>query len=158
MPSDATERSAVGRRAAATGWMRRHKITTGLGAFFLIGALGNALPASPPTKVTVAADVNATPSPETMQEPPVPTPVPTLTSAASPAPARPLAQHVVLLHGVAEPDRYLTPGSLLSGSTQARICTAGYTRTVRYVSAATRRPVFQAYRIAYPPAHPSSTT
>ena len=155
MPDDASERPAVGRRAATTGWMRRHKITTGLGAFFLIGALGNALPATPPTKITVAADVKATPSPETTQAPSVPTPVPTLTAAAvtaSPAPARPVAQHVVVLHGVAEPDRSLTPGSVLSGSTQARICTAGYTRTVRYVSAATRRSVFQAYRILYPPA------
>ena len=154
---DASERPAVGRGTALTAWMRRHKITTGLGVLFLVGALGNALPASPPapTKVTVAADVNATPSPVMTQAPPVPTPVPTLTTAAvtaSPVPTRMVTQQVVRLHGVAEPDRSLTPGSLLSGSTQARICTAGYTRTVRHVSAATRRSVFQAYRIAYPPA------
>lgn len=114
-------------------------------------------PASPPapTKVTVAADVNATPSPVMRQAPPVPTPVPTLTTAAvtaSPVPTRLVTQHVVVLHGVAEPDRSLTPGSVLSGSTKARICTPGYTRTVRHVSAATRRSVFQAFRIAYPPA------
>ena len=99
----------------------------------------------------MAADVNATPSPVATQATSLPPPVPTLTSAASPAPTRPIAQHVVLLHGVAGPDRYPTPGSLLSGSTQASTCTAGWTRTVRYVSAATRRSVFQGLPHRLPP-------
>ena len=157
MPSDSPVRPAAGGRAAATGWMRRHKITTGLGAFFLIGALGSALPASPPApvKITAAAELHETPSPVAAQAatpaPAVPTPVQTVMPASSPTPSQAVAQRVALLHGVAEPDRSLTPGSLLSGSTLARICTSGYTRTVRNVSAATRRSVFQAYRIAYPP-------
>ncbi len=157
MRSDAPGRPAAERRAATAGWLRRHKITTGLGAFFLIGTLGSAPPATPsaPTKITAAADLHETPSPVATQEatpaPVVPTPVQTVMPASSPTPSQAVAQHVVLLHGVAEPDRHLTPGSLLSGSTLARICTAGYTRTVRYVSAATRRSVFQAYRIPYPP-------
>ncbi len=158
MPSDSPVRPATGRRAVGTGWMPRHKITTGLGAFFLIGALGSALPASPPApiKITAAADLHETPSPLATQEatpaPAVPTPVQTVKPASSPTPSQAVAQHVALLHGVAGPDRHLTPGSLLSGSTLARICTSGYTRTVRNVSAATRRSVFQAYRIPYPPA------
>jgi len=145
VPSDSPVRPATGRRAVGTGWMRRHKITTGLGAFFLIGALGSALPASPPApiKITAAAELHETPSPVATQEatpaPVVPTPVQTVMPASSPTPSQAAAQHVVLLHGVAGPDRHLTPGSLLSGSTLARI------------RAATRRSVFQAYRIAFPP-------
>ena len=157
MPSDSPVRPAAGGRAAATGWMCRHKITTGLGAFFLIGALGSALPTTPPApvKITAAEALHKTPSPVAAQEatpaPAVPTPVQTVMPASSPTPSQAAAQPVVLLHGVAGPDRHLTPGSVLSESTLARICTSGYTRTVRNVSAAIRRSVFQAYRIAYPP-------
>ena len=156
MPRDSPVRPAAGGRAAATGWMRRHKITTGLGVFFLIGALGSALPANPPApvKITAAAELHETPSPTATQAatpaPAVTMPVQTVMPASSPTPSQAVAQHVVLLHGVAGPDRHLTPGSLLSGSTLARICTSGYTRTVRNVSAATRRSVFQAYCIALP--------
>lgn len=54
--------------------------------------------------------------------------------------------------GVAEPDRRLTPGSVLAASTVAKICTSGYTRTVRNVPTSTREQVYAAYAIAYPPA------
>jgi len=62
------------------------------------------------------------------------------------------AAQLVFSHGgVAEPDRHLTPGSLLAASTRGRVCTPGYSASVRYVTAATRRQVFAAYGIAYPP-------
>lgn len=54
--------------------------------------------------------------------------------------------------GVAEPDRRLTPGSVLATSTVPKVCTAGYTRTVRNVPTGTREQVYAAYAIAYPPA------
>ena len=54
--------------------------------------------------------------------------------------------------GVAEPDRRLTPGSVLAASTVPKVCTSGYTRTVRNVPTSTREQVYAAYAIAYPPA------
>ena len=74
--------------------------------------------------------------------------------AAMPAkqPVKAPAPLLVLAHaGVAEPNRQLTPRSLLATSTTARVCTAGYTASVRHVTTATRQQVFAAYRIAYPP-------
>ena len=135
----------------ALSWMLRHKWITGISGLVLVVALGNAggsgdrttspapnshVSGSPPTPPPEVVATSAAPSAATPTESPVKAPAPLL----------------VYTHpGVAEPNRQLTPGSLLATSTKARICTAGYTATVRHVTTATRQQVFAAYRIGYPP-------
>ena len=48
------------------------------------------------------------------------------------------------------PDHACTPGAVFSDLTLERMCVSGYTKTVRDVSTALRRKVFQEYNIPYP--------
>lgn len=136
--------------------MRRHKIATALGGLLLAGTISNGIPARPTTPTASGHLTSATAATRS------PAPVTVATPAATPgrssraaAPSRSSGHsatgRLLIVHGVAEPDRHLTPGSLLASSTKARICTPGYTRTIRYVSTANRRAVFTAYGISYPP-------
>ena len=131
-------------------WMLRHKWITGISGLVLVVALGNA---------GGSGDGGTSPAPDSRPNsspPPQPEVVATSAAPSAATPTRAsvvaLAPLLVFTHaGVAEPNRRLTPGSLLATSTKARICTPGYTSTVRHVTTATRQQVFAAYQIGYPP-------
>ncbi len=150
---------ASAKARVAVSWMRRHKLWTTAGALVLVGLLGNALPDTS-TKTPASQDVQTVtapaPSPEMPSDSTSPssvavTPLPTRAPVASRVPVAAAVVGAAVLHGVPEPNRRLTPGSLLATSTKARVCTPGYTRTVRSVTTATREAVFRSYGIAYPP-------
>ena len=138
---------SVGREALSR--MLRHKWITGISGLVLVAALGN---------TGGARDHRTTPAPDSLSNSSTPQPE-VVAASAAPSAATPTKRPVVALApllvfthaGVAEPNRKLTPGSLLAASTKARICTPGYTSTVRHVTTATRQQVFAAYRIGYPP-------
>ncbi len=139
-------------------FMRRHKITTGIGAFALLGALGNlgsGGTTDPSTHTTASQKLvtHAAASPTRTPESTA-TSAPAATKAAPPVKAAPASKPAptVVQAGVAGPDSRLTPGSILAASTTARVCTSGYSASVRNVTTATRQQVFAAYGIAYPPA------
>ena len=48
------------------------------------------------------------------------------------------------------PDRACTPGAVFPDATVEQICVKGYTKTVRNVSTALRKKVFEEYDIEYP--------
>jgi hypothetical protein len=48
------------------------------------------------------------------------------------------------------PDSDCTPGAVFASATPAVICVSGYTKTVRNVSVATKRLVYQEYGLSYP--------
>ena len=151
--------------------MRRHKITTGLGAVILIGTLGNAGAGHPASNTATDEAANKTasapstgrptPAPESTAGAAVPVPasrsqtLPATPKATSstPAPANGIAAASAgsVLAGFAGPNSRLTPGSVMAASTKALVCTSGYSASVRNVTVATRREVFAAYGIAYPP-------
>lgn len=153
----AQPRPATAKARAVGGWMLRHKLWTAAGAFVVAGLVGSALPDTSmktPTSQPVQAEPPASlevPSVSTSPSSVAVTPAPTGPPVANQAPGAAALVGAVVLHGVSEPNHRLTPGSLLATSTKARICTSGYTRTVRNVTTATRQAVFLAYGIAYPP-------
>ena len=163
--SPASKTPSVGPTAVRVGrWMRRHKITTGLGAVLLIGALGNAGAGHPATDEATIKTASArstgrpTPPPELTAAAVVPVPASRTqallaarkAATPTPAPSNGIAAAGVLA-GFAGPNSRLTPGSVMAASTKARVCTSGYSASVRNVTVATRRQVFAAYGIGYPP-------
>ena len=147
----------------ALAWMVGHKVLTGVTGLVLLGALGSAgcsgaattTSSSGSRAIAVATTVpssSATHQPEMVATQAPPVAASTQAPPRAPAAAAPASLLVFAHAGIAEPNPTLTPGSLLATSTKARTCTAGYTATVRKVTAETRRHVFAAYRIAYPPA------
>ena len=155
--SPAQPRPATAKARVVGGWMLRHKFWTVAGAFVVAGLLGSALPdTSTKTPTSQAVQAEPTASLEVPSAPTSPsfaavTPAPTRVPVANQAPSPAALVGDVVLHGVPEPNHRLTPGSLLATSTKAKVCTSGYTRTVRNVTTATRQAVFLAYGIAYPP-------
>ena len=150
---------ASAKARVAAGWMRRHKLWTAAGTLVLAGLFGSALPDTG-TKTPASQDVQAVTAPTASPELPsasispssvAVTPLPSKTLGTIRVPVAAAVVGAVVLHGVPEPNRQLTPGSLLATSTKARVCTPGYTRTVRNVTSATREAVFRAYGITYPP-------
>lgn len=49
------------------------------------------------------------------------------------------------------PDHACTPGAIFATTTVDTMCTPGYTKTVRSVSAKLKKSIYQAYGVAYPP-------
>ena len=139
---------SAGRQALS--WMLRHKWITGICGLVLVVTLGNAGGSGDHTTSPAphsASSSSSAPPPEVVA-------APAASSAATPTGPPVVASPPLLVFthaGVAEPNRRLTPGSLLATSTKARVCTAGYSATVRHVTTATRQRVFAAYRIGYPP-------
>jgi hypothetical protein len=105
--------------------------------------------------VLTAACQTSTPTPvadrpSSAQTPASPASEPTTAETAAPAAAAvPVA---AALHGVPGPNRRLTPGEIFPSATRSIVCVSGYSASVRNVPDATRRAVFAAYGIAYPPA------
>ncbi len=133
------------RQQKRPGRMRRHTIRSGFGAVVLAGSLAACQPAANDAARTepvhpAAAATAAAANPAQTVSP----------SAAGPAATKPAG--LAYAHGqVADPNRRLTPGSVMISSTVSKLCTSGYTATVRDVTTATRRQVFMSYGIAYPP-------
>lgn len=50
------------------------------------------------------------------------------------------------------PDHACTPGAILSDATTGTICVSGYSKSVRNVTASTKKKIYEAYGYAYPQA------
>ena len=104
-----------------------------------------------PTETPSATPTTPTPTPtatpaetpsETPTETPSPSPSaePSLSDDAAPSPASP-----------GQVDHGLTPGHVFADAAAAKICMPGYAGSARNVTVDTRRAVFTAYHISFPP-------
>jgi len=129
-------------------------ITAGsvLVVFVLLAVIGSLAPKPKPTAAPEAPTATQAPTTTTTAPPTITTTSPPATtssaqlstsSAAAPPPPP------VVLAG--EPNRALTPGHAFATATTAQICVSGYSASVRNVTEDTRKAVFTAYMVAYPP-------
>lgn len=103
---------------------------------------------TPPPVAPPVATSSAPAAPSTTPPPPAATTVPV---APAPTSAAPAPSSAAPARAAGQLDRHLTPGHTFVDATRLRVCVSGYSSRVRNVSGSTRRDVFTAYGIAYPP-------
>ncbi len=139
-------------------WRTAYTVLLSIGAVLVLVALvfaavvtpvakpvAQSQPAQSAPQVQSAPEVQPSSAASDPVAPPSPSPSPSA-SAVAVAPAHGL----VVVGGVALPDRALTPGEVFVGATSSIICVSGYSSRVRHVTASEYVSVYAAYRIGYP--------
>jgi len=137
------------------GWRTADTVLLAIGAVLVLVALVFAAVVTPAAKPVAQSQAAPQSAPEVQPSSAAPDPVATPSPSPSPSPSAAAvavapAHGLVVVGGVALPDRALTPGEVFVGATSSIICVSGYSSRVRHVTASEYVSVYAAYRLGYP--------